>query len=542
MVDADTPFHAGELAAQKRAGADNIATIGTRYIRDFMPEQHRTFYKAQPFLVVASGDSDGQVWATLIEGPDGFIGSPDPERLTLDTKVDPLDPLAHSLQEGTDIGVVGIELATRRRNRLSGRTRHSDQGLVIDIRQTFGNCPQYINERDWWRAPRTAPTKAQESDHLSPDQIARIRAADTLFLGSGHHAPQKAASDGYDASHRGGEPGFVRVISPTRLRIPDYSGNNFFNTIGNLLQDPRVGLLFVDFATGGLLHLTGRAKIDWAPEEARDPNILRMIDVTIDAVIERTEALSLRWSADPAPSQNLTVVDKNSEAEGITSFHLAPAEGDTLPPFQAGQHLPIALEIPAHDVKIRRSYSLSGKPGENTYRITVKREPGGTASQFLHDSIKIGDTIEARPPAGDFLIPDSTRPLVLVSVGVGLTPMMAMLHRLAQQNTGRQVWFVHGARNGRHHALSQETDRLISATRGARKRVFFSQPDNGDLVGRDFDAEGRVTAAEVLALDAGSDALYMLCGPAGFVTDLKSGLEAAGIDGSQIHYETFGSA
>jgi ferredoxin-NADP reductase len=267
-----------------------------------------------------------------------------------------------------------------------------------------------------------------------------------------------------------------------------------------------------------------------------------MIDVTIDAVIERTEALSLRWSADPAPSQNLTVVDKNSEAEGITSFHLAPAEGDTLPPFQAGQHLPIALEIPAHDVKIRRSYSLSGKPGENTYRITVKREPGGTASQFLHDSIKIGDTIEARPPAGDFLIPDSTRPLVLVSVGVGLTPMMAMLHRLAQQNTGRQVWFVHGARNGRHHALSQETDRLISATRGARKRVFFSQPDNGDLVGRDFEAEGRVTAAEVLALDAGSDALYMLCGPAGFVTDLKSGLEAAGIDGSQIHYETFGSA
>ncbi|MDA7966715.1 pyridoxamine 5'-phosphate oxidase family protein [Ruegeria sp.] len=541
MSDADIPFHAGELAAQQRAGAGNIATTGARFIREFMPDQHRAFYQAQPFLVAASGDAEGRVWATIIEGPDGFVQSPDARTLAIDTTIDPHDPLAETLGDGADIGVIGIELATRRRNRLSGRTRRTDSGLAIDIRQTFGNCPQYINERDWWRVTRAEGVEPVTSDRLSTAQVARVRAADTLFIGSGRHGPHKAASNGYDASHRGGEPGFVRVVSPTRLRIPDYSGNNFFNTIGNLLEDARIGLLFIDFATGGLLHLTGRAEIDWTPEEARDPSILRMITVEIDEVIDRPHALSLRWSADPAPSTRLVVADKVIEAEGITSFHLAAFDGGKIAPFRAGQHLPITLDIPAHDTKLRRTYSLSGKPGDDHYRITVKREANGAASRFLHDAVEIGDVIKAKPPAGDFLIPDGDNPLILVSAGVGLTPMLAMLHQTVSQLSDRPVWFVHGARNGRHHAFRDETSRLIAASGTAKMRVYYSAPDSTDQIHRDFDVEGRINAGDLLALDPDASCHYMLCGPLSFTADLTAGLEAAGVAKSQIHFESFGS-
>ncbi len=539
MSGTETPFHAGELAAQVRAGAGDIARRAAPYIRDHLPDQHRAFYQAQPFLVAASSDAEGRLWATIIEGEDGFVHSPDPRTLTVDTVIDPRDPLAESLRKGADIGVVGIELATRRRNRFSGRTRPTDTGFAIDIRQSFGNCPQYINERDWRRVATNKPAEAVISDHLNPEQIARISASDTLFIGSGRHGPQHAASNGFDASHRGGTPGFVRVVAPNRLRIPDYAGNNFFNTIGNLLENPRIGLLFVDFATGGLLHLSGRAEIDWAPAEARDPNILRMIDVQVDAVIDRPNALALRWSAEPTPSRQLVVTDKITEAEGIASFHLRPAKGGPLAAFEAGQHLPIVLSVPTHDTKLRRTYTLSGNPSEDHYRITVKREPNGAASRFLHDKVQLGDVIEAKAPAGDFLIPSGDTPLVLVSAGVGVTPMIAMLHQTVAQHPDRPVWFIHAARNGRFHALRGEVDDLIATSPIARKRIYYSASEAQDVAGQDFDIKGRITAQELVALNAGPNAQYLLCGPLDFMTDLKSGLEALGVGENQIHFEVF---
>lgn len=541
MLGADTPFHSGELAAQERAGVGGIAARVAPFIRDHMPDQHRAFYQAQPFLVAASSDTQGRVWATIIEGEDGFIASPDSRTLTLATRIDPQDPLSEVILAGTDIGVVGIELATRRRNRFSGRTRPTKDGFVIDIRQTFGNCPKYINEREWWRADPTMTPEATVSAQLTTEQTTRIGEADTLFIGSGRKSPQGAVSDGYDASHRGGEPAFVRVISPTRLRIPDYTGNNFFNTIGNLLEDPRIGLLFVDFATGGLLHITGRATIDWTPEEVRDPNILRMIDVEIDAVIDRPSALALRWSAKPAALTSLTVTDKVVEADGITSFYLASATDQNLPSFQAGQHLPVALDIPGHNSKVRRTYSLSGSVAERCYRITVKREVEGVGSRFLHDRVQIGDVIEAKVPAGDFLIPEDDKPLVLISAGVGLTPMLAMLHQASIEGKSRRVWYVHGTRNGRTYAFGREVDRLIAKNPNASRQVFFSAPDSTDQVGTDFDVSGRIATADLLSLNAGPDARYMLCGPLDFMTGLKSGLEAAGVPGNQIRFETFGT-
>lgn len=532
------PFHEGEHAAQARVGVSDMAARVDGFIRDYLPEQHRVFHTSQPFLVVSGTDDLGQTWVTLVEGPDGFATSPDPKHIALDTVLGAGDPLAEAFDAGTDIGVVGIELATRRRNRFSGHVRPSGNGYMIDIRQTFGNCPQYIHERAVTRV-ETTPGPVQRSKALSDDQIARIGAADTMFIGSGHPTAEGAAR-GYDASHRGGAPGFVHAASPTRLLIPDYAGNNFFNTIGNLISDPRIGLLFIDFETGGLLHVTGRATIDWAPKGAHDPDAWRMIEVEIDAVIDRPGAVPLRWSKMDHLSRRLRIAKKVRESADITSFYLTPADGRPVEPFEAGQHLPIEVQISGQRGTSKRSYSLSGPPQQRRfYRISVKREDKGLVSRFLHDQTREGSVIETHNPSGDFVIPCSYCPLVLVSAGVGLTPMLSALHANAGQNN-RDVWYVHGARSGLDHALREEVDALVAANPRLQKQVFYSRPTEEDRLGRDYDAEGRVTAEGLIALNAGPDARYMLCGPAAFLSDIQMGLEAAGVPANNIYFETFG--
>ncbi|MEM9011709.1 MAG: pyridoxamine 5'-phosphate oxidase family protein [Pseudomonadota bacterium] len=539
MSETSSPFHAGELEAQRRAGVGDVAAWASGFIRGYLPEQHRAFHTALPFLVLSASDGEGRIWTTLLEGADGFVASPDPETLTLATTLDPQDPLAGSLGAGTEIGMLGIELATRRRNRLSGVFRPDGAGFAIDVRQTFGNCPQYIREREWHRVPTRDRGAAGRDSSLNADQIARIGLADTLFIGTGQQGVEGHASNGYDASHRGGEPGFVQVVDARRLRIPDYAGNNFFNTIGNLLENPRVGLLFVDFETGGLLQISGRAVVDWAPDAA-DPAARRMIEVEIEAVVDRPAALALRWQAESAPVHRLAVTRKVVEAEGITSFYLSPADGRPVAPFEAGQHLPIELAVPGQSAKVRRTYSLSGAPRAAGYRLSIKREDQGLASRFLHDAVEVGHVIEARRPSGDFVIPCGKCPLVLASAGIGITPMLAMLHAAAGEATARPVWFVHGARDGRHHVLREEVDGLVADRPHVAHQVLYSRPSEDDRLGEDYHAAGRLTAETLLRLNAGPGAHYMLCGPARFIADLRDGLESGGVPAAQIHFETFG--
>lgn len=534
-------FHAGELEAQRRAGVGDIASHAGNLIRDHMPDQHRAFFAALPFLVVAGGDGAGRPWVTILEGPEGFVRSPDPRNLTSEKILPAQDPLAGALGPGAAIGILGIELATRRRNRLNGLVRAAQEGFAVEVRQSFGNCPQYIRERNWYRIDPEQTPQARISHGLDADQRARIAAADTFFIGTGSHSDnsQGALSDGYDASHRGGPPGFVAVVGEGTLRIPDYAGNKFFNTIGNLIRDPRVGLVFVEFETGRLLHVTGRARIDWTPERNHDPSARRMIEVTVEEVIDRPAALALRWRRDDG-GRRLKVIDRVAETDRITSFYLTAADGPALPPFEAGQHLPVELEIPSQPDRVRRSYSLSGAPDGGTYRISVKQEDRGIASGFLHREVRIGDTIGVRPPSGDFIMPDGGGPLVLVSAGIGITPMLPMLRAAVAANPGRRVWFVHAAHDRRNHAFGAEVDGLVAAHADISRRIFYSKPQATDVQGTDFDIEGYVTADDLVALGAGSNAHFMLCGPQRFLTDISAGLEAGGVPPDQIHFETFG--
>ncbi|MFC4171270.1 pyridoxamine 5'-phosphate oxidase family protein [Microvirga sp. GCM10011540] len=285
-----SPFHAGELEVQARAGVQ--AAGGA--IRDFMPEQHRAFFGLLPFLPVATTDQDGWPVATILTGRPGFIASPDPGSLHIATLPDAADPVRPYLASGAQVGVLGIDLGTRRRNRANGVIASTGaDGILISVHQSFGNCPQYIQVRDV-RPADSWPGVPEPIEGLDGPARTWIGQADTFFVASGSGSVTGPAG-GVDISHRGGTAGFVHVDGDT-LTIPDYRGNRYFNTLGNLLLDPRAALLFVDFGSGDLLHVQGEVEIlwesggTWGFEGAE-----RLWRLRVARAWRRKGALPLRW-------------------------------------------------------------------------------------------------------------------------------------------------------------------------------------------------------------------------------------------------------
>ncbi|WP_296597827.1 pyridoxamine 5'-phosphate oxidase family protein [Phenylobacterium sp.] len=251
-----SPWHTGELQAQRLSGADHIP--GGAGIRAFMPDQHRDFFNALPFMVAATVDEAGAPMATLLTGRPGFVTSPDP--MTLHLAASSADPAGRRLVPGAPIGLLGIQPDTRRRNRANGVVEAvTEAGMSVHVRQSFGNCPQYIHPRHVM-ADRRVVIAAEPFEGFDARARKQVTAADTFFVATS--SGQGVQNGGVDVSHRGGPPGFVRVTDDV-LTIPDYRGNRYFNTLGNLLLDPRAALLFVDFSNGELLQLQGTAEIAW---------------------------------------------------------------------------------------------------------------------------------------------------------------------------------------------------------------------------------------------------------------------------------------
>jgi len=278
MSDA-SPFHEGERAVQRRAGAaDRMESIGQRMIRDFMPEQHRIFFAQLPFLVVGGVDEEGRPWASALPGAPGFLHSPDERNLHVAAMPRAGDPFARALRPGASIGALGIELHTRRRNRLNGKTTLDADagGFTITVDQSFGNCPQYIQIRELATAPTSSPTRSageiSSSTHFTPAARTILATADTFFIASAFGADPTRRAHGVDVSHRGGRAGFALPLDAHTLEFPDYRGNFLFQTLGNLTQNPKCGLLFIDFTTGDVLQLTGKAEILWDFDHAK-PNL-----------------------------------------------------------------------------------------------------------------------------------------------------------------------------------------------------------------------------------------------------------------------------
>ena len=277
-------WHEGEREAQRRAGvADKLAPHGARALRPSMPDQHRLFFAQLPFLAIASADEAGRISASLVFGLPGFVQSPDPRTLVVSALPHPADPLAAALRPGNALGVLGIELPTRRRNRANGRILGMDgRGFTLGVDQSFGNCPQYINERDyvgWAEGGGPAqPSAVEPLAALGDEARAIIGRADTLFLATAAVAGSDGRFSALDVSHRGGPPGFLKPAPDGALELPDYRGNFYFNSIGNLLTYPQAGLVIVDFESRDLLQLSGRAEVIWEGEALlRHPGAQRMI-------------------------------------------------------------------------------------------------------------------------------------------------------------------------------------------------------------------------------------------------------------------------
>jgi predicted pyridoxine 5'-phosphate oxidase superfamily flavin-nucleotide-binding protein len=290
-------FHEDELAAQTLTGQQP----GRAAIRPFMPDQHRAFFELLPYLFTATLDGGGWPVASVLSGPAGFAHSPDPQALRIDALPSADDPTASGFACGAAIGLLGLDLSTRRRNRANGVvTARDDAGLTVSVRQSFGNCAQYIQTR-MPAASARVPLAAEPLTGLDAPARKLIEAADTFFVAS-RSRPGAGENGGLDVSHRGGQPGFVDVRGDT-LVVPDFRGNRFFNTLGNLLGDPRCGLLFIDFATGNLLQLQGTATIDWAGTADQPAGAHRSWRLSIERGWRRAGALPFDWTfGDYAPT------------------------------------------------------------------------------------------------------------------------------------------------------------------------------------------------------------------------------------------------
>lgn len=291
-------FHEGEIAMQRSVGmAERMEHIGTKVVRDFMPDQHRDFYARLPFIVVATVDDAGHVWPTMLTGQPGFISSSTPTSLAINAQPQSADPAANGAQSGAAIGMLGIELHTRRRNRMNGEIKSSANGsMEVEVGHAFGNCPQYIQLRDFafsHDADQSSLASVEESRELTEDARAIISTADTFFVASYVDRDHERQ---VDVSHRGGKPGFVRIGDDGLLTIPDFSGNFHFNTLGNFVLNPCAGLLFVDFETGDILQITGTARvITDSPEIDTFEGAERIWTFRPSRVVLRREASALRW-------------------------------------------------------------------------------------------------------------------------------------------------------------------------------------------------------------------------------------------------------
>ncbi len=568
----EATFHEGEVKLQATLGvAERMGKIAQRVIRSYMPEQHRIFFAQLPFLVAGAVDPEGQVWPTFLSGEPGFAHSPTPQSLSLTVVKEEADPAWRGLGSGDAVGLLGIELHTRRRNRLNGTLSASPTGLEVKVGHSFGNCPQYIQRRELRTVDRDLEPVGPVlwSEALTARARVMVEAADSFYVASYVDRAQQGRQ--IDVSHRGGKAGFVRVGDDGVLTIPDFAGNLFFNTLGNFLVNPRAGLLFVDFDKGDMLQLTGTAEVILEdPEIQTFEGAERLWRFTPASLVLREAALPFRWRfLDWSPNSLMTgswaqakarvealrhaqqwrpftvtrIVD---ESTVVRSVYLQPADGGGVVRHEAGQHLPVRVRVPGHEAPLMRTYTISVDPSDPELRISVKRE--GVVSGFVHTQLNVGDVIEARAPAGAFTVDAQVkRPAVLLGAGIGITPMLAMLRHIVFEGLRtrhiRPTLLLYAAQNVHQRAFDLELAELLQRAKGSVRLVrIVSKPEPQDKPGLHYDVQGRVSGQMLEHVALSGDCDFYLCGPSGFMQSVYDDLRGLGVPDDMVHAEAFGPA
>lgn len=536
----DLLFHPGELAVQQRAGEAQTAHMNGGALSNRIPGGAIPFLAQQPMAIAASIAEDGAVWASLLLGLPGFLRSEDGRSMRIDVSR-PLtaedDPLWENMERGSDLGLLIIELGSRRRLRVNGRaTRDADGQLTVDVGVAYPNCPKYIQRRHWSMpaapASNAQPRASRQGRTLDTRQRAWIVAADTLFIASSH--PEHGA----DASHRGGQPGFVQFLNDNTLRIPDYSGNSMFNTLGNFESYPRAGLAFVDFERGLLLQLTGRPRIRWELDDPqqRSGGTGRFWDFEVERWRESDLALRLKWEfVDFSPfnpvaleedaSLALHVVEISQETDLVRRFRLRAFDDAELPGFMPGAHLPVALPGD-NGAALQRHYSILSDPGERSYyEIAVLRERksrGG--SRYFHETVAPGDQLAALKPKNGFPMTRSARHAVFIAGGIGITPILSMLRQLVRDGGSFELHY--SVKHWADLAFRPEVERLA----GTKANLYATREPDGR----------RIPLAAVLGTPVPDTHVYV-CGPRKLIVAVREIARAKGWPDEQIHFESFGA-
>jgi ferredoxin-NADP reductase/MOSC domain-containing protein YiiM len=389
-------------------------------------------------------------------------------------------------------------------------------------------------------------------DGLADNEVCigdRYRIGDAVFevtqprvtcyrVGLRMNEPQMAA---LLVAHR--RPGFyLRVLVEGEVGAGD--------EILKVASDP-AGVTVAEIDT--LLYLPGHAR-DRVARAVTIPALSEGWRGSLQALLDRVDGdqagrggnPGLSTAGGPPPAwpgfRPLRVVGVDIENVNVTSFRLADLDSRPLPAALPGQFITVRLHPDGEDwLAVVRSYSLSGPPAAGTYRISVKRESGGVASTYLHAQVVTGDILDVAAPRGTFVLQTGQPPVVLASAGVGATPVLAMLHALAAERSTREVWWLHGARNGTEHSFAAEVRSLLAGLPNAHTHICYSQPGAGDRKGHDYASAGRLSAELLRRLDPPPTAEVYLCGPAGFAESLSGSLVSLGFDPSQVHQEIFGS-
>lgn len=285
-------YHSGELAVQARVGVQAEAgSLAQKMGGAIITPAAKEFLASQRLAIASTIDSGDRIWASLLTGEPGFLQAVAERIVKIDAVLTDGDPLEKNLHSSDELGLLAIDLATRRRLRINGKAKVQNKSeIYLHTQQVYFNCPQYIQKREIKTTVNRDKSSVQVSATLSPQQQQFIQQADTFFIASFH--PQSGA----DASHRGGSPGFVQVLQPDKLVFPDYAGNNMFNTLGNLVENPQAGLLFIDFETGDTLQLTGTCAIAWDSKKALEfVGAKSLVEFQIEGAIALSSPTSLQW-------------------------------------------------------------------------------------------------------------------------------------------------------------------------------------------------------------------------------------------------------
>ncbi|MGB5777357.1 MAG: pyridoxamine 5'-phosphate oxidase family protein [Sedimenticolaceae bacterium] len=536
----DLLFHPGELTVQQRAGEAQMARMNSGALSNRIPGGAIPFLAQQPMAIAATIAQDGAVWASMLLGVPGFLCSEDGRSMRIDASR-PLaaadDPFWENIERGSDLGLLIIELGSRRRLRVNGRaTLDAERQLTVEVGAAYPNCPKYIQRRHWSMPAAPAskdPSRASRQGRtLDTRQRAWITLADTLFVASCH--PEHGA----DASHRGGQPGFVEAIDDNTLRIPDYGGNSMFNTLGNFESYPRAGLAFVDFQRGRLLQLTGWPRIRWDLDDPqrRSGGTGRFWDFEVERWRESDLALRLQWEfVDFSPfnpvalgddaSLALQVVEISQEADRVRRFRLRAFDDAELPSFMPGAHLPVALPGD-NGATLQRHYSILSDPGERSYYdIAVLHERNSRGgSRYLHESVAPGDQLAALKPKNQFPMARSAQHAVFIAGGIGITPILSMLWQLVRDGGSFELHYT--VKRWADLAFRTEIERLA----GGRANFYATREPDGS----------RIQLAAVLGTPVPDTHVYV-CGPRKLIVAVREVARAQGWPDEHIHFESFGA-